>query len=188
MVLAAVSATAVEAASLSGSGRELRLQGPIVPGDGKAFRAFLAGAQAGPGSVLRLYSPGGKVLEAIAIGRLVRHAGLATAVDARSAYCDSACTLIFVAGARRHYTHGETVFEGHSGRTGLGFHTAHRPGERRIGNTENARGTDNMRRFYAEMGVPRAMSLVDQAAFDTIFRPSGRTALELGIATDLAEP
>lgn len=91
-------------------------------------------------------------------------------------------------GVRRHYIHGEDVYEGMSGRSGLGFHTAHRPGNRIEANTLNQRGTDNMRRFYGEMGQPGAATLVDKAAFDSLYRPSGSTALTLGIATSLQAP
>ncbi|MGY2049268.1 hypothetical protein [Methylobacterium sp. JK268] len=164
------------------------LRGPIVPGDGAAFARALAEPEARGVRAVSLDSGGGKVLEGIAIGRAVRRAGLATMVDAAAARCDSACTLIFVGGVRRYYVHGETVFEGLSGRTGLGFHTAHRPGTRVEGSTLSERGSDIMRRFYDEMGVPRAADLVARAAFNTLYRPSGTTALQLGIATSLQAP
>lgn len=176
------------AMSLSESGDRVTLAGSIVPGDGEAFARFLAGPHAQPLRVVYLDSGGGKVLEGITIGRAIRRAGLATAVDAHAARCDSACTLIFAGGVRRHYVHGEDIYEGMSGRSGLGFHTAHRPGNRVEASTLNARGTDNMRRFYAEMGQPGAATLVDKAAFNTLYRPSGSTALALGIATSLQAP
>ncbi|TGD98293.1 hypothetical protein [Methylobacterium nonmethylotrophicum] len=176
------------AMSLSETGDRITLAGSIVPGDGEAFARFLAGPHARPLRVVYLDSGGGKVLEGIAIGRAIRRAGLATAVDAHAARCDSACTLIFAGGVRRHYVHGEDVYEGMSGRTGLGFHTAHRPGNRIEASTLNEHGTDTMRRFYAEMGQPGAATLVDKAAFNTLYRPSGSTALGLGIATSLQAP
>ncbi|AWB24492.1 hypothetical protein DA075_29530 [Methylobacterium currus] len=177
-----------QAMSLSESGDRVTLVGTIVPGDGEAFARFLAGPHAQPPRVVYLDSGGGKVLEGIAIGRAIRRAGLVTAVDAHAARCDSACTLIFAGGVRRHYIHGEDVYEGMSGRSGLGFHTAHRPGNRVEANTLNEHGSDNMRRFYAEMGQPGAATLVDKAAFNTLYRPSGSTALGLGIATSLQAP
>jgi hypothetical protein len=176
------------AMGISESGDRVTLTGSIVPGDGEAFARFLAGPHAQPPRVVYLDSGGGKVLEGIAIGRAIRRAGLATAVDAHAARCDSACTLIFAGGIRRHYVHGEDVYEGMSGRSGLGFHTAHRPGNRVEANTLSDRGTDNMRRFYAEMGQPGAATLADKAAFNTLYRPSGSTALGLGIATSLQAP
>ncbi|SEP12987.1 hypothetical protein SAMN04487843_10752 [Methylobacterium sp. ap11] len=176
------------AMSLSESGDRVTLVGSIVPGDGEAFARFLTGPNARPLRVVYLDSGGGKVLEGIAIGRAIRRAGLVTAVDAQAARCDSACTLIFAGGVRRHYIHGEDVYEGMSGRSGLGFHTAHRPGSRTEATTLNAHGTETMRRFYAEMGQPGAAALVDKAAFNTLYRPSGSTALGLGIATSLQAP
>ncbi|MCF4123922.1 hypothetical protein [Methylobacterium sp. SyP6R] len=193
-ILACVAAVSIagvgpsRAMSLSESGDQATLAGAIVPGDGEAFARFLAGPHARPLRVVYLNSGGGKVLEGIAIGRAIRRAGLVTAVDAQAARCDSACTLIFAGGVRRHYIHGEDVYEGMSGRSGLGFHTAHRPGNRIEANTLNQRGTDNMRRFYGEMGQPGAATLVDKAAFDSLYRPSGSTALTLGIATSLQAP
>ncbi|GJD61968.1 hypothetical protein [Methylobacterium frigidaeris] len=176
------------AMSLSESGDRVMLAGSIVPGDGEAFARFLAGPHAQPLRVVYLDSGGGKVLEGIAIGRAIRRAGLVTAVDAHAARCDSACTLIFAGGVRRYYVHGDDVYEGMSGRSGLGFHTAHRPGNRVEASTLNERGTDAMRRFYGEMGQPGAATLVDKAAFNTLYRPSGSTALSLGIATSLQAP
>lgn len=184
----AASAPEASALSIAAAGDRATLSGPIVPGDGAEVARFLAGPEARGIRTVYLDSGGGKVLEGVAIGRAVRRAGLATAVDAASARCDSSCTLIFVAGVRRFYVHGDAVFEGLSGRTGLGFHTAHHPGNRIEGKTFNARGTDTMRRFYAEMGVPAAATLVDKASFDTHYRPSGATALRLGIATSLGAP
>lgn len=190
-VAAAVSVAgtgASRAMSLSESGDQVTLAGSIVPGDGQAFARFLAGPHAQPLRVVYLNSGGGKVLEGIAIGRAVRRAGLVTVVDAHAARCDSACTLIFAGGVRRHYVHGEDVYEGMSGRSGLGFHTAHRTGSRVEDSTLNERGTDTMRRFYGEMGQPGAATLVDKAAFNSLYRPSGSTALTLGIATSLQAP
>ncbi len=181
-------ATPSRAISLSESGDRVTLAGSIVPGDGETFARFLSGPHARPLRVVYLDSGGGKVLEGIAIGRAIRRAGLVTAVDAHAARCDSACTLIFAGGVRRHYIHGEDVYEGMSGRSGLGFHTAHRPGSRVEADTLSDRGTDNMRRFYGEMGQPGAMTLVEKAAFNSLYRASGSTALTLGIATSLQAP
>ncbi len=171
--------------SLSESGDRVTLAGSIVPGDGEAFARFLAGPHARPLRVVYLDSGGGKVLEGIAIGRAIRRAGLVTAVDAQAARCDSACTLIFAGGVQRHLR--EDVYEGMSGRSGLGFHTAHRPAAGPRPPPQPA-STENMRRFYAEMGQPGAATLVDRAAFNTLYRPSGSTALGLGIATSLQAP
>ena len=44
------------------------------------------------------------------------------------------------------------------------------------------------RAYYAEMGMPRAGELMDRAAFNSLYRPSGRTTLELRIATSLSPP
>lgn len=50
------------------------------------------------------------------------------------------------------------------------------------------RGTDSIRAFYAEMGMPRAAELMEKAAFNSMYRPNGATALALRIATSLSRP
>jgi hypothetical protein len=122
------------------------------------------------------------------IGRAIRRAGLATAVLADQHVCDSACTLAFVGGVRRHNVRGETVFEGMSGMMGLGFHPAHRRGTYVTTSMKAEEGTGWIRAFYAEMGVPRAAEFMDRAAFNTLFRPSGRATLETRVATSLGAP
>ena len=72
--------------------------------------------------------------------------------------------------------------------TGLDFHRAHQTGKGRLPNTLADRGSDMMCALYAEMGVPRACDLEMRASFGPQFRPSGATALSLGIATSLAAP
>ncbi len=187
--LASAVASPAQAVYLSESNGVATLQGALVEGDADRFKAFLAAPRAVPIRVLYLSSPGGRVNAGIAIGRQVRVARLTTVVDASAARCDSACTYIFVGGVNRHYVNGDSVYEGFSGNSGLGFHPAHRKGATvRDDATLLEAGSERARSHYAAMGVPRAAELMDKAAFNTLFRPNGRTALQLRIATSLAAP
>jgi hypothetical protein len=166
------------------------LQGPITDEDAAKFKEFLAQPRAVPLRVINLSSSGGRVDAGISIARQVRQAKLATVVDAASATCDSACTYIFVAGIRRHYLNSDYVSEGLSGgRGGLGFHPAHRKGaSARDVATAGELGSSRARQHYADMGTPRAAELMDKAAFNTLYRIGGQTALALKIATSLSPP
>lgn len=164
------------------------VSGSFEPGDEALFAAFLVRPRARKLSVIYLDSTGGAIRAGIAIGRMIRKARLATAVDAGTSRCDSACTLIFAGGVRRHYIGGEGVFEGTSARGGLGYHPAHRrdPAWTRAEFSDS--GTAEMAAFYREMGQPRAAELMMKAGFSSMYRPSGETALAYRIATTLAAP
>lgn len=189
-VFGALTIGAVPAAAiwLSENGAVATLTGPIVDGDEAVFKAFLDRPRARPIGVIYLSSGGGRITPAIQIGRMIRKAGLTTAVQADSASCASACTIIFAGGIRRHYIGGDSVYEGLTGKTGLGFHPAHRDGGRVEGHGPSEAGTRRLRGFYAEMGMPRAVELMEKAAFNTLYRPGGRTALDMRIATSLQAP
>jgi hypothetical protein len=180
--------SAAQALNLSESNGKAYMSGTLENGDEKQFAEFLAQPRAKPLRVLYLYSPGGKLVPAIMIGRMVRKAGLATAVNGTSEFCDSACTLIFAGGVRRHYINGDRVFEGDTGRTGLGFHPAWNRGYGTQASLRSDNGVDLMAKHYAAMGQPRAIELVRQAAFNTMFRPGGKTSLDYRIATSLRDP
>ena len=157
-------------------------------GDEQRFAALLAQPRARKIAVVYLDSFGGSIAAGIKIGRIIRKAGLATAVDASAARCDSACTLIFAGGVRRYYVGGASVFEGTSARGGLGYHPAHTRDPAWTRASYSDKGTGMMAAFYREMGQPGAADLMKRAGFSTIYRPSGATALSLRIATSLDEP
>jgi hypothetical protein len=80
----------------SDTGREIRISGEIRPGLADVLAEVL---EATPGvERLELESPGGNVSEGLALAELVEKYSLNTAVKT---YCDSACTLVFVAGRER---------------------------------------------------------------------------------------
>ena len=187
-LFALAAATPASAMFLSESDGVARLSGSMEEGAAEKFRAFLEQKRDRPIRVLWLYSPGGVVDESIKIGEMVRKAGLATAVDGGAAYCDSGCTMVFVAGVRRHYVNADRVEEGLAGLSGLGFHLSRTRGDARTPAMKSAKGSDRMRAYYARMGVPGAYELCAKAAINTLFRPGGRMALATRVATSLAAP
>ena len=169
-----------------GGGRAT-LYGPIVSGDQKPFAEFLAAPRAQPLRVIYLDSFGGSVEAGILIGRLIRLAGLSTAIDARYKRCTSSCTLIFAGGVNRYNIHGEEVEEGYNASSGLGYHGSYLKGIQGYGPVSN-RGTQMMADFYAEMGQPEAATLLAKGKGSSIYRPTGSTTLAMKIATSLAPP
>lgn len=188
LVALALAATPAAALTLRESDGAALLRGSIEKGDAKELAAFLEKPRTAPLRVIWLESGGGSLAEGILMAKEIRKAGIATAVDATGAYCDSACTFLFVAGARRHYVGGDRVFEGLSGLTGLGFHVASIRGDRVRVTMLSDTGTQDMAAFYREFGVPGAADLAQRAMFNAMFRPNGATALKLGVATSLAPP
>lgn len=78
---------------------EAALLGDIAEGDGQRFADWLAGLEVPPRK-LWLHSPGGAVTDALAIGRTLRAAGIATGV-APGDVCFSACPYILAGGVLR---------------------------------------------------------------------------------------
>jgi hypothetical protein len=83
---------------LMGGGR-LIATGTITPGISEAFAAEIAKR----GDYVRtvvLNSPGGSVVDALAMGRLIRERNFATEIEAGQ-YCASSCPLVFAGGIER---------------------------------------------------------------------------------------
>ena len=181
-------AAAANAVYLSERGQAAYLSGAIDAGDAAALEAFLAKPRAAPIKVIYLYSFGGRVVEAMEMAGILRKRGVATAVEARSTRCDSACTMLFAGGVQRYYVDGDSVYEGNTGFYGLGYHPSHNRGFGRNPDIASGRGTEIMERFYQSMGQPGAIQMMRLASIDTLFRPNGQTALKLKLATSLARP
>ncbi|MBL8289422.1 MAG: hypothetical protein JNL85_15690 [Rubrivivax sp.] len=96
-------------ATLSPDGRRLRLEGPLGLGDAQRVRSLVAGATAL--RIVELDSPGGRLVEGEQIAALVRKAAWHTRTTGG---CESACTLIHMAGERKQLLPGAR----------LGFHRA----------------------------------------------------------------
>jgi hypothetical protein len=82
-----------------GTGGELRLTGSIDLGSAERFAAEIE-ARGEYVETVVLDSPGGSVVDALAIGSLIHEKGLATRVAAGS-LCASSCPIIFASGATR---------------------------------------------------------------------------------------
>lgn len=174
------------AASLWARDGVIHIRGSVERGDADTFRALLRDT---PGArLVALDGPGGGLREAMAIGDAVRRARLATLVDGGRVACDSACTLIFAAGVRRHYVNAGDVEEGVVGHYGLGYHLAYDLGSRIRPPMKSEVGIRLMDGFYARMGSRAASALARRASISTLWRPNGATALRLGLATSLAAP
>lgn len=75
------------------------LEGAIAQGDADRIAGQLSEAVTRP-EVIRLNSPGGSVMDALALGRTLRGLGVTTEVGAQQ-FCYSACPYLFAAGTSR---------------------------------------------------------------------------------------
>lgn len=123
-------------ATLSSDGARMRLEGPIGAGDAARIGEQLKAAP--QLRVLELDSPGGRLKEAERLAAVVRGKSLRTRTTGA---CESACTLLHMAGSRRQLQPGGK----------LGFHSAYtgtwNPVLDRLANRELAR-------IYREAGLP----------------------------------
>jgi len=122
---------------LDPNGRELVVSGAMTPGVTDAVKQML---DANPTVFLiRLNSPGGKIVEGYKLALLIKERHLATYT---STGCASACTIAYIAGAPRYM----------AGNARLGFHSSSINGE------SSANGNDAMRHLYEEAGIPDAFA------------------------------
>ncbi len=95
--------------SVSADGRTMQFNGPIGAGDAHRLGTLLAASPAV--RLLEVASPGGRVTEAERMVELIRQRGVGTRAIGN---CESACTLVFLAGNKRQLMPGAQ----------LGFHRA----------------------------------------------------------------
>lgn len=121
---------------VSADGRTMQLNGPIGAGDAGRLRTLFETSPAV--RLLEVASPGGRVTEAERMVELIRQRGLGTRAIGN---CESACTLVFLAGNKRQLMPGAQ----------LGFHRASsgtfNPAFDEIANQELAR-------TYRRMALP----------------------------------
>lgn len=174
------------AMELAAKGDTIFLGGAIKPGDSITFKSFIEQAPKGAYRNVFLASGGGFVVEAIEIGRLIREARLTTIVDAGKAVCASACTAIFMSGTNRIYLNSAAMRDGPGAGTvrGLGFHNGSAAGSL-ASDHYSGQASAMMIDAYYEFGCPRAAEIITKAPPNSIFILSGKSALELGIATSL---
>lgn len=165
----------------------------LLPGDEDTFAQFLEAPRSEPIRIVYLDSRGGSTSAAIAIGREIRAHGVATAFHVGRARCVSACTTIFLGGARRYYIGSDGVRDGVATHLGLGFHPT----------AVGGNGEDRIQDYYREMGVEGANTFRYRIySRDSVMVPAGggggnpykmffaggRSALAAGVATATAEP
>lgn len=176
------------ALEFSVSGAVLTMSGPIRSGDEFQFEALMRRVPPGSIRIVRLNSPGGRIVPAREIARAIRRNGWTTFIPA-GARCASACTGLFAAGTRRHYV-GGTFPDGlvpRAGVTGLAYHQGNDPLSR-DSNRFSGQATAAMISMYYEFGASAAVSLINRAPPERFWRVSGQTALSLGLATSLSAP
>jgi len=139
-----LAATPATAATITRNGDRIVLTGTIEPGDDAAFAAAIDGNV----KTVVLGSDGGRVSEAMTIGRLIRKRHLDTAVPSS---CVSACALIWAAGVKRSV----------DGR--LAMHCPTFPGELQC----YAPTRQVMMAYLREMGAPPAVIELQEAAGST---------------------
>lgn len=153
--------------SVDAASATLRLSGDLEFGTTLAARAALDGAP--QLRTVQLDSRGGRVLEGLALGRLLRDRGLDTLVTAE---CSSACVTAFAGGARRRI--------GPAARIGL--HSAGGAGATAAG---VARANAESDEFIARQGVDwRVLERGAAVGNDDIWFPEASVLLGSGLATD----
>jgi len=123
-------------ATLSADGRRLRLEGPLGLGDAERIRALAA--KAGAVRIVELDSPGGRLKEGEEIAALVKRASWHTRTTGA---CESACTLVHMAGERKQLLPGAKI----------GFHRASAGTVNPVLDTLANR---ELVRIYREAGLP----------------------------------
>ena len=113
----------------------ITLDGIVEPKDLAAFQDKARGLSQ---AVVRLRSIGGSILPAMAIGRELRQLGFSTEVRE---YCNSACSLIWMAGATRYLPPGSR----------LGFHQP-----REMNHAVSISGVAQEAAYLARLGVTDA--------------------------------
>ena len=180
--------TPVQALEFSQRGAVATISGPVKLGDNARFEAFMARPEAASIRTFYLNSGGGSLGVALDIARLIKRKGLATVADGRSR-CESACTVIFAGGASRHYINTGGLEDRLGGKVGgLGYHEANNANADGRGTQYSGRGSQTMINAYYELGARGAPQFATRAGFRQMYRISGQTALQSGLATALTAP
>ncbi|WP_420965855.1 hypothetical protein [Bradyrhizobium sp. B120] len=122
------------------------ITGEIVPGDFDRFSAAVKQANDSGKYVanVRLDSPGGNLLEGAKIADAIRFGKMSTNVG-KTAFCASACFLMFAAGSQKNVSYGAQV----------GVHGA--SGENGEETVASGAATVSMAKMAKELGVPPAI-------------------------------
>ncbi len=188
--LLSLSSPAAQALEFQAHGNTIYAVGVIKPGDEFKFKDFFNSLPKGSAKIVDLASPGGFIMPALEIARLIRADGLTTYVDASRSLCASACTVLFAGGTQRHYVNAP----GQAGQPkagtvlrGLGFHEGGSPLSQAADHYSGQASAMVIDAFY-ELGVPGAADFVTKASPRQIMLLDGETARRIGFATSLAKP
>jgi len=173
ILLAASAATpasaSVQHSRLEGGAEGIYVTGEIFEADQATFAAL---AEQYPRAVLFLDSPGGSLVPAIEIGKLVRQKGYATVVLDEGT-CSSACALIWLAGKPR-YLQGA----GH-----LGFHASYSEEGGQL--VETGLGNAMVGHYLSQLGLPEeAVVFATSASPYELTWLNAENSAEAGIAFD----
>jgi hypothetical protein len=154
---------------LESAGRVLVLEGEFEFGTKRRLRQTL---DAHPGiEAVRLESPGGRAIEGLRVGELLRERGLDTLV---SGHCASACATAFAGGRRRLITAEAKV----------GLHSA---GGEGVSDESVARANRRAHDFMISRGIHvHVIEKGSAVPFDDIWYPEPWVLLASGLATDYA--
>lgn len=151
------------------SGEDIAITGPVIQGVAAAFRAALA--RAPKARLVRLESGGGTLDAAIDLYAAIRVHGLETAAQGR---CESACTVAFMGGRRRHAAPGSR----------LGFHRA--SGAAR---PEFPLADYIVRGLYVQSGMAEWFAdRVMETPHEAMWHPSLEEMRRAGVITDVGIP
>jgi hypothetical protein len=183
-----IAATPAVALDFSLRGGAVHITGPVRLGDNVRFDDFMRQPGAANARVFHLNSPGGTIGIALHIAREIRKRGGATVVNGKG-FCESACTVMFAGGATRHYINTAGLSDRLDGaRGGLGFHEGNNANSDGRGVQYSGGATAAMINAYYELGARGAPQFATKAGFRGMYRISGATALQSGIATSLSPP
>jgi hypothetical protein len=111
-----LTASVVTVDGLGPSNRALAVRGEIGAASASVFRGQLDDAKLVAGDTVILSSPGGRVDQALIMGEVIRARGLRTVVGSvnsdgqlKSAYCASACVLVYAGGTVRTVAPGSRL-------------------------------------------------------------------------------
>jgi uncharacterized RDD family membrane protein YckC len=151
--------------------RYLHFKGDFVAGDSQRL---ITAVQSNSPQFVTLDSPGGSVSDAMAVGRAIRSAGIATFIEP-GASCESACFLAFIGGVRRYA----------SAKARLGVHQSSFPTNISFGTA--ASHIESLKHYMLEMGIdPEVLDISLRTPADKMHYFTAREAENLNVASIVA--
>jgi len=162
-----VSAAEINKGIYEGGISIITVSGEITQGDNERFQSLTRGMNKG---LVLLGSPGGTIVPALEIGRLIREARLSTAVP-EGMLCASACGLIWLAGTERYAEDSSYI----------GFHAAYIYKEGAA--SESGMANALIGSYLNDLGLPdSAIAFVTNAPPEGMDRLTPTKGRQIGIA------